>query len=180
MQQFIMRIYSVWDSMNNDLRLVWKRCSHKNILVNAGKTKFINFDFRGSSFEHVLKFHVDQWCRVNVNCNCAKIDQINHIKHLGIVIYYKFSWKEHSRKLQIELRKNIRKYYFLRISMCEYLLLILYFVLIHSRLLYNIKIWGGPSNVVIEPLKLHKDKNTIFKLFLQNVYTFLCFLYSGN
>lgn len=68
------------------------------------------------------KFHVDVKCRANVNCNCSQVDQINHIKCLGIVMNKKLEkLRQNARKLQIASSKNMRTFYFLRSFMSEYL-----------------------------------------------------------
>lgn len=145
---------TIWNALNNDLKILRKWCNNNKMIVNTNKTKFINFDLKKYRFEEVLKFHVDENCRRDNNCNCLKIEQVDNIKYLGVNIDETLSWTFHISQLQTQLRRNVRTFYFLRNYVSNDLLRTLYFALIHSRLSYGLEVYGGATNRILHPLEI--------------------------
>lgn len=143
---------NIWKNMNIDLIKLNNWCKNNYMVINANKTKFINFDYKRFSFEQLLKLHNGVNCLEQ--CKCPVIEQVDHIKYLGIIIDENVSWKHHAQLLQLQLRLNIRKFYFLRKLVSEETLKTLYFALIHSRLIYGIELWGGANITTLNPLKV--------------------------
>lgn len=144
---------TIWTDLNEDLKSVRKWCDSNKMIINAAKTKLINFDLRGYTFDSDLRFHVDNGCLTdNQTCDCAAIEQVDNIKYLGIYLDEKLSWKNHISQLKSQLRKSVRQFYFLRNMLNENLMRTLYFALIDSRLNYGIENWGGTDKVSIHPL----------------------------
>lgn len=56
------------------------------MVIKASKTKLLNFDLRGFSFDLDLQFHVDNVCYVaNEIFICVKIERVNENKSAGLV-----------------------------------------------------------------------------------------------
>lgn len=53
---------TICQDMNHDLKLLKNWCNNNRMIVNATKTKIINFDLIGFSFENILKFHARDVC----------------------------------------------------------------------------------------------------------------------
>ena len=51
-----------WENINHDLKLLRTWCVDNSMLVNAAKTKIINFDFKGFNFDRVITFHKNENC----------------------------------------------------------------------------------------------------------------------
>ncbi|KAG8243116.1 hypothetical protein J6590_108674 [Homalodisca vitripennis] len=158
---------NILEEMKFDIRSLKAWCENNNMIVNAEKTKFINFGLKRFSFDNNLKFHVNINCENDNKCKCPVIEQVNQIKYLGIIIDESLSWKPHTDNLQSQLRRNVRKFYFLRNLLPEAVMRTLYFALIHSRFIYGIEIWGGASNKALNPLEI------IQKHFIR-IITFKC------
>jgi len=126
--------------IEHDLNLLKYWCDNNGMKINVLKTKIINFDFSGFNFEVPFRYHI---CCDQSNCNCEIIEQTNNIKYLGIYIDNKISWDFHINKLNTELRKKIRIFYFLRNICSVQILRNVYFALVHSRIQYGLEFWAG-------------------------------------
>lgn len=145
---------NIFEDMKMDIQKLKAWCDNNNMVINADKTKFINFNLKKYSFNKALKFHINISCENSSDCNCPIIEQVNQIKYLGVIIDETLSWKPQTEQLHLHLRKNVRKFYFLRNLLPNTLMHTLYFALIHSRLIYGIEFWGGASNNVLQPLEI--------------------------
>jgi hypothetical protein len=142
---------NIWQDFHTDLKILRTWCNGNSMVVNADKTKFVNFSLNKFYFDDVLKFHLIS-CNTLVNCNCPVIKQIDSIKYLGVTLDETVSWRIHVNLVHNQLKKNIRKFYFLRNLVNDSLLRSLYFALIHSRLIYGIELWGAAYDSVLKPL----------------------------
>lgn len=147
----------LWGEMEEDLKIIGNWCLNNKMIVNATKTKFIAFDLKGFAFDKQLKFHSVDCGLTNVDCNCEIVEQVKQIKYLGIWIDEKMSWKIHVENLQLESRRNIRKFYFLRNILNEHLMRTLYFALIHSKIVYGIENWGSADEYIINSLQVTQN-----------------------
>lgn len=144
---------NIWDNINKDLRTLRSWCSYNRMLLNAEKTTFINFDLKAYSFDNSLKFH-SLCCTVSNNCQCPIIKQVPSTKYLGVILDENISWKQHICLLHTTLRKSIRTFYFIRNLLPNNILRMLYFALIHSRLIYGIELWGSANKITLKPLEI--------------------------
>ena len=117
--------------------------------INISKTKIINFNITSYGFDLPIKYHT---CPNPTFCNCEIIEQVDNIKSLGVYLDNKISWNVHINKLNSELRKKIRVFYFLRNICNVQLLRSIYFALVQSRLQYGLEFWGGTHETLTNKL----------------------------
>ncbi|XP_039299150.1 uncharacterized protein LOC120354991 [Nilaparvata lugens] len=183
-----------------DLSILREWCSKNKMIVNVSKTKYINFDYRAVDFSAPILYH-SQGC-TREDCSCEEIERVDSFKYLGLTFDEKMSWKKHIQILHGDIRRSIRKFYYLR-NLCDQTLMkSLYYALIHSRLQYGLICWGGTFKTFINRLRisqnhiirliLHKRKReSSFPLYcnlkimpIQNLYIFkvlkMFYLISGN
>lgn len=141
----------VMESINYDLKILRQWCNSNFMVVNVSKTKYMNFHHHGFDFDSEIMFH-DVTCNTGSTCNCQKIEKVNNFKYLGIYLDDKLSCEKHITNLNVNLRRNIRTFYYLR-NLCDTdLLRSLYHALIHSRIQYGIHCWGGAFKNLIDKL----------------------------
>jgi hypothetical protein len=142
---------TIYSQMSIDLKILnYWFC--KNFMVLSEKTKYMIFNLRSNSyFEHDLFYHSYLCSDVN-GCKCLRIDIVNVIKYLGLIIDSNLSWKSHVTKLKKELRKGVRSFYMLRDLCPSRVLLNAYHALINSRLSYGLVCWGGIYVSTLNPI----------------------------
>ena len=72
-----------------------------------------------------------------------EIEGVDHIKYLGIIIDEKLDWAIHIKFLCMKLSTAVGILHRLKFSFPHKILLILYFGLFHSYLLYGTSIWAS-------------------------------------
>jgi len=94
----------------------------------------------------------DLACARSLSCSCPSVEEVGEFKYLGVTLDQRLNWKSHASNLKIQIRRNIRKFYFLRNICDQNLLKSLYYALIHSRLQYSLECWGGATADAIKSL----------------------------
>lgn len=77
-------------------------CESNRMILNASKTKLINFSQR---LYLTLQFHKFD-CGEEVVCDGKVKDQVERTKYLRFIMDQKPGWKQHISSLQVRLRKN--------------------------------------------------------------------------
>ena len=128
-------------------------CSNK--LVLSEKTKYVIFNLKRRFFEKQNVYYRCLTCDSKKTCNiCFKIEQVNFIKYLGIILDENFTWKLHVDKLKMEMISILRKFFILRYLCPIKVVRSVYCALVESRLQYGISCWGGAYMSNINPLQI--------------------------
>lgn len=144
-------INTIYEKMNLDLKLLnyW---FNKNFMILSEKTKYMIFGLRCAlSFNKEVVYH-NVNCLNDVNCGCLRVDKVDKIKYLGLLIDSNLSWKSHISKLKGEMLRSVRTFYLLR-SLCPTKVLVkVYHALVGSRLSYGLVCWGGTYVSTLYPI----------------------------
>lgn len=129
--------------LTHDLNLLITWFSMNDMLINASKTKYINFSYsKHIQFPLELKYHIN--CNLSNNtCNCQIIEQTKSIKYLGIIVDENLNFKLHIEQINKKLKYILSKFYFIKKIIPKSLKKTLYFAMVQSLLSYGIAIWGG-------------------------------------
>lgn len=113
------------------------------MLMNATKTKFINFTLGKSwKYENKIKYH-KLGCNMRGDCECHTIEQTETIKYLGVTYDEYISWKPHIQNTRKKLLGILAKFKQAAQLMPKHFLKMIYYALAHSVLTYGIVVWGG-------------------------------------
>ena len=127
------------------------RCclDHSLLSLNLEKTMFITFVLTSKTLRPVPSLRVYLFkCLVDESgaCGCIdKIERVEYIKYLGILIDQRLTWKAHLDYVTKKVRKLIHKFYELRNVMLIKMLKMVYFSLVESIISYGIVTWGSAS-----------------------------------
>jgi hypothetical protein len=124
----------------------------KNSLqLNINKTKILRINLQKQPISFIQPFH-DIECNNLDNCNCNHIEEVEHLKYLGITLDAQLNWNQHIQNLKKHLVIACRKFYYLRKLCTDRILNMLYCALVESRLQYGITMWGGAYLNSVNPL----------------------------
>lgn len=116
---------------------------HINALkVNVEKTKLLYYKLR-PNVERPLAIKMHNMGCAEILCNCGQIEEVTHLKYLGITIDSRLSWGQHIANLKREIMFTCHKFYHIRNLCPTYVMDMLYYALVQSRLQYGIVVWGG-------------------------------------
>ena len=114
--------------------------------LNIKKTNFVMFGLK--------RYDLGQCC---IKIDNHKLEQVDHVKFLGILVDVKLSWKNHIVKLSSDISKCIGVLTRVKFILPTSALLLLYNALILSRLSYCCLVWGWASKTTLDPiLKIQK------------------------
>ena len=120
---------------------------------------------------HYIMFHRTR-IKNNTNkeiCFCnEKIERLNNIKFLGIIIDCKLNWAEHIRYIKNKIAKSLGIIFKIRFFLDKHTLRNMYFTFICPYLIYCIEVWGNANETQLTTLvkiqKMYKI-NYILSLF---------------
>ena len=104
----------------------------------------------------------DNTCDTSALCSCPKIEKVNYIKYLGVVMDKNLKWKDHIEYITNRLKNFIYKFYQLRNILPEKNLRVIYGALAESVIRYGILIWGGAYRESVR--NLCTIQNTVLKI----------------
>ena len=123
-----------YDQIKHDIILLKTWFCMNDMLLNAAKTKFLNFTYTGQcKLPSEIKYHI--YCKI--------VEQSKSIKYLGIIIDENLNFKLHIESLNKKLKYILSKFYFVKKILPKFLKRTLYFAMVQCLLSYGITIWGG-------------------------------------
>jgi hypothetical protein len=132
----------------------------RNKMVLSTKTKSIQFSLK-KCHENLNLFYKCKHCLLStdVSCNnCIKIEQVDHIKYLGIVLDERLNWKNHVAQIKRYMYAVLRKFYFLKFICPLPVLRTVYYSIVNSKLQYGLSCWGGTYYSTLYPLMICQNK----------------------
>lgn len=127
------------------------------LTLNVDKSKYISFSLTDTNRPNFTFLQLPG--------TSFKINEVNSIKYLGIIIDKNLKWSIHVNNLCTKIRRLVYKFYEIRKFMSKKLLRIIYKSLVESILQYAIIVWGGLYTNALEPLNV--IQNYILKIMLQ-------------
>lgn len=166
-----------WDlvqsSMISDLEALqwWFTANH--LVLNAEKTKYINFSLRKNiNFVNTIKYKCTECIGRQICCisgRCAEVEKTSQIKYLGIYVDSEVNWKFHINHLRKKINNVIRYFYFLKDYCNDKILRMLYFSLVQSRLEYGIVFWGNTFDIYLNTIYI-QQKHLVKLILHKNRY----------
>lgn len=129
------------------------------LTINFEKTKYIPFSCNKSKIPHYKNIEIQ------INKQTFKINEVNHIKYLGITIDRFLKWDIHINILVKKLRQILFKFKQLKKILDIGHLKIIYYSIVESHIQYGIIGWGGAYRNHIKQLEV------IQKRFLKIMYS---------
>lgn len=124
------------------------------LTLNTTKTKFLTYSISAASQPHTainLKAHS---CLTKTSCNCPSLENVDHIKYLGILLDQNLNFKTHINLLTSRVRKLIYIFRTLRYVANFKIIRTVYFALCSSIITYCISCWGGTAKTILMPLEV--------------------------
>ena len=96
---------------------------------------------------------------LTININCSPLEQVNEFCYLGLLIDKELKFKNHI--LNISSKINSANYLLssLKFILPEFVLIKLYYSLVHSHLNNHILAWGGSNQTSLHPLLVSVNKS---------------------
>ena len=88
----------------------------------------------------------------SITINSHILARVTHTKFLGVVIDDKLTWKNHIEDLTLHLRKQVGIFYKISNYLPISVLKLLYFALIHSKIIYAIELYANTFTTYLHDL----------------------------
>ena len=127
--------------MNFELKKLYEWLCINHLSLNISKTKFVIF-------------HAPNKSRypITILINNKAIDEIKHIKYLGVTLDAQLSFKYHIAELTKKISRRIGLLYKLRPFVTTKILTNVYYAIIYPFLPYGIPLWGSASKNLLTPI----------------------------
>ena len=116
------------------------------------------------SAQYVKRIHRNNTNKEIYFCN-EKIEHLNNIKFLVILIDCKLNWAEHIRYIKNKIAKSLGIIFKIRIFVDKHTLRNMYFTFIYPYLIYCIEVWGNANEMQLTTLvKIQKKSIRLITL----------------
>jgi hypothetical protein len=139
--------------------MTWLR--NNALTLNVNKTKFTRFALKTPSLNSNFSITAHT-CSASRFCYCDKIEFVENIKYLGVVIDSRLSFDSHLDLLSSRTRKLMYIFRNLRHIADKYILKLVYRSLCESILSYCITVWGGACKHNL--LKVERAQRAVLKV----------------
>ena len=142
------------DIINQELEEIVSWLNANRLSLNIRKTKSILFNLTKDKK------------RINISLKILdeKIEQVEQIKFLGVILDENLTWKKHIQYLNRKIPKNIGIISKARTILNKKTLLTLYYTFIYPYLNYCITSWGSANKTILDPLiKLQKKPLDLYQ-----------------
>jgi hypothetical protein len=144
---------------NDVMNRIYRWLCSASLALNISKTKYIRYQWLGDPtkvLQAPIKIHSLSCLTPHtpISCDCPTLDQVSHMKYLGIIIDQNLNWKPHIQYIIPKLRfATVMLKKLSRVASAR-LLRIVYFAFFQSRLQYCYVAYGAAFNAALEPLNL--------------------------
>lgn len=152
------------------LDIVMNWFSNNLLTLNAEKTKLISFSLSNRTQPHISPIVKAHSCSPYTSCACPTLATTSCVKYLGVQIDKHLNWYRHIDNLVIRTRKLISIFKKLRCSADSETLMMAYFSLCQSLLLYCLPAWGGACKTYF--LKLERAQRAVLKVMFCKPYKY--------
>lgn len=142
----------------------------ENLLsLNADKSKIVTFSILNRTqppthahLNIIAHTSIDNNQCLTNNCYCKKLERVNNIRYLGVIIDSQLSFANHIISLAGRVRKLIAVFKNIRHVANKKILRTTYYALCQSLIIYCIEAWGGAAKTHL--LTLEKAQRAILKV----------------
>lgn len=127
-----------------------------SLTLNRDKTKYLAFSIRNTSAANTHGQIIVHNCNCSdsANCECPRLEKVDSIRYLGIILDQNLNFKLHIASLSKKIRKLTYIFKNLRHILDPNRLKQIYLALCQSLICYCISSWGGASKTVIEKVEI--------------------------
>ena len=133
--------------MNKELVKLCEWLSINMLSLNISKTNFVIF-----APNNKQKFHV------TILINKVAIEEVQHVRYLGVLIDSQLTFKYHIDELNRKVSRDIGVLYKLRPFVTSKIIANVYYAIIYPVLLYVIVVWGNVGKTLLTPIHLLQKK----------------------
>ena len=133
--------------MNKELEKLHEWLCINRLSLNITKTNFVIFHSINKPKKHIT-----------ILINKEAIDEVKHVKYLGVLIDSQLTFKYHIDELNKQVSRAIGILYKLRHFVTSKILCNVYYAIIYPFLLYGIMIWGNTSLTLLNPIHILQKK----------------------
>ena len=133
--------------MNKELVKLYEWLSINRLSLNISKTNFV-------IFAPINK----QKATVTILINKVAIDEVQHVKYLGVLIDSQLMFKYHIEEMNKKVSRAIGVLYKLRPFVTSKIVTNVYYAIIYPFLLYGIVVWGNAGKTLLTPLHVMQKK----------------------
>ena len=133
--------------MNKELVKLYKWLSTNRFSLNISKTNFVIF-----APNNKQKFHV------TIHINKVAIEEVQHVKYLGVLIDSQLTFNYHIDELNRKVSRAIGVLYKLRPFVTSKVIANVYYAIIYPFLLYGIVVWSNVGKTLLTPIHLLEKK----------------------
>jgi hypothetical protein len=137
-------LYNLQEIANHGLKMLHNWLISNKLTINILKTNYIIFSPKNKIIPFTPLIFI----------NNQQINNVTHIKFLGIFIDEKLSWHHHISHLTNKLARNIAILYKLQNNVTHEIMTMMYYSFIYSHLTYGITLWGNTYKTKLDPLLL--------------------------
>ena len=140
-------LQSLEKTMNKELEKLFEWLCINRLSLNISKTNFIIFCPANK-----------RKTPVTILINKEAIDEVTHVKYLGILIDSQLTFKHHIGELNKTVARAIGILYKIRPFVTTSILLNVYHAIIYPFLLYGVSVWGNVCKTRLEPIHIMQKK----------------------
>ena len=133
--------------MNKELVKLYEWLSINRLSLNISKTNFV-------IFAPINK----RKATVTILINKIAIDEVQHVKYLGVLIDSQLTFKYHIEEMNKKVSRAIGVLYKLRPFVTSKIVTNVYYAIIYPFLLYGIVVWGNAGKTLLTPLHVMQKK----------------------
>ena len=133
--------------MNKELVKLYEWLSINRLSLNISKTNFV-------IFAPINK----RKATVTILINKVAIDEVQHVKYLGVLIDSQLTFKYHIEEMNKKVSRAIGVLYKLRPFVTSKIVTNVYYAMIYPFLLYGIVVWGNAGKTLLTPLHVMQKK----------------------
>lgn len=134
-------------SMQRDLSKLELWLKDNKLSLNIGKTKYIIMTSRQKSIPSTTLYF-----------NAQKIEKVNNIKYLGLVIDSNLNWNAHIQYVIKKINPLVAMFKQVSFILTNSTRRSLYFAHIHSRLIYMLPVWGATTKANLGFLQVIQNR----------------------
>lgn len=132
---------SFHDTITSDLQIIEDFLTKRNMQISS-KTKWMAYSLTNKSRPPCQDLTIHK-CSSTSTCDCLRIEQVHDYKYLGVTVDDTFTWTKHANNLAADMRKLLRKVYFLKKVCPEKVMKNIYNSLCKSKIMYGLSVWGS-------------------------------------
>jgi hypothetical protein len=147
----------VQDITNSILQQFYDYFSKNKLSINESKTKYMIYDYRTRKAKQV-----DKCTKIRLTMNKIRLEEIDKIRFLGVILNNKLSWDDHKQHVKTKISRALGIIYSSRDILNNSHVMNMYNTFIQPYFNYCISLWG--TSITSESDPLIKLQNRILRI----------------